>query len=167
VNQVNQAPENLDDFLKTLAIALLAWQVVESNLFLIFNFLVGQSNPAALSAVYHSVVSINTRREMVNAAAAVVLKDKQCLKEWGKLSERIRKRAKERNKLAHFELVFSIDNKGEREALLKPSIFNVKAEKEWEKKYDIKQIREWHRLFIALVGDLSKFLGNLPSALRA
>ena len=80
MNETDQVPENFDDFLKTLATALLNWQGIESNLFLIFNFLVGpHPNPAVLSSVYHSVVSINTRREMVDAAATVVLKNNQYL----------------------------------------------------------------------------------------
>ena len=44
----------MDDFLNALGAALLAWQPVETNLFLIFNFLVGpHRNPAVLSAVFH------------------------------------------------------------------------------------------------------------------
>jgi hypothetical protein len=167
MNQINQAPENLDDFLKALATALLNWQGVESNLFLIFNFLVGpHPNPAVLSSVYHSVVSINTRREMVDAAAAVILKENLYLKEWEKLSERIRKRAKIRNKLAHFGLAFHTDTKGKTKALLIPSIFDVR-DKIKDHEYDIKQIIEWNKLFNSLVADLSKFLDNLPSMLRA
>lgn len=167
MDQTNQVPENLDEFLKALATALLNWQGVESNLFLIFNFLVGpHANPAVLSSVYHSVVSINTRREMVDAAAAVILKENPYLKEWEKLSEEIRKRAKVRNKLAHFGLAFHTDIKGKTKALLKPSIFDVR-DKIKDPEYDIEQIIEWNKLFNSLVAGLSKFLNNLPSVLRA
>ncbi len=167
MNQTSQVPENLDDFLKALATALLAWQGVESNLFLIFNFLVGpHPNPAVLSSVYHSVVNINTRRVMVDAAAAVVLKDKPYLKEWEQLSDRISRKAAIRNKLAHFGLVFHNDTEGKTKALLKPSIFDVR-DKIKGSEYDIKQIIEWNRSFNSLVADLSDFLNNRPNWLRA
>lgn len=166
MNQINKVPEDLDDFLNALATALLTWQAVESNLFLIFNFLVGpHPNPAVLSSVYHSVVNINTRREMIDAAAAVVLKDKQYLKEWEKLSKKIREKARKRNYLAHFGLMFHTDIEGKTKALLKPSIFDVR-EKIKDHEYDIKQIRELNKLFNCLVADLSEFLDNLPAVLR-
>jgi hypothetical protein len=168
MNQINQVSENIEDFLKALATALLTWQGVEYNLFLIFNFLVGPppTNPAVLSSVYHSVVNINTRREMVDAAAAVVLKDKPYLKEWEELSNKIRKEAIKRNYLAHFGLALHTDTKGETKALLKPSIFDVR-DKNKDREYDINQIIEWNKLFISLVADLSDFLNKSSNWLGA
>lgn len=167
MNQTTQVPENFDDFLKILATALLTWQGVESNLFLIFNFLVGpHPKPAVLSSVYHSVVNINTRRQMVDAAAAVVLMGKQYLEEWEKLSKRIREGARKRNCLAHFGLALHTDTEGKTKALLKPSIFDIR-DKNKDSEYDINKIEEWNHLFHSLIADLSKFLNNLPTVLRA
>jgi len=164
--QINREPDNIDDFLRALASALLAWQSVENNLFLIFNFLVGpHKKSAVLSAVYHSVISLRHHLNMVNAAATVVLKDDPYLNVWNKLSERIGKSSRSRNNLAHFGLVAHTDIKGHTEALLKPSIFNVKAKSDEE--YDTQQIDEWRISFIALSSDLSKFLDELPSVLQA
>lgn len=164
MHQTNQVPENLDDFLKALATALLMWQSVESNLFLIFNFLVGPhpTNNAVLSSVYHSVMSINTRRKMIDAAATVILKDKPYLKEWEKLSQKIENGAKKRNYLAHFGLALHTDTKGKTKALLKPSIFDVR-DKNKGHEYDINQIREWNKSFDSLVAALSDFLNNRPN----
>jgi hypothetical protein len=165
-DQINKEPENLDDFLNALASALLAWQRVESNLFLIFNFLAGpHEQPAVLSAVYHSVIHLRPRLNMVNAAAAVVLKDDLSLDVWNKLSERISKSAGRRNNLAHFGLVSHTDIEGRTKVLLKPSIFNINAKPDAE--YNIKQIDEWRLSFITLSSDLSKFLDNLPAVLQA
>lgn len=162
----NKEPENLSDFLNSLASALLAWQGVENNLFLIFNFLVGpHKNPAVLSAIYHSVVNIEPRRKMVNAAAAIVLKDHPFLKEWDKLSEQIRKKSGSRNNLAHFGLVSHTGVDGKTTALLKPSIFNVKANPNAE--YNVKHIDEWHTEFNHLSAELSAFLGKLIPTLQS
>ena len=164
MKQTKQVPENIDEFLKALATALLAWQGVESNLFLIFNFLVAHPIPAVLSAVYHSVLSINTHRQMVDAAAAVVL-NKQYFDEWKKLSSKIKEQTKYRNHLAHFGLTLHTDGKGEMNALLTSSIFDARDNKYRE--YGIEQIREWNTLFNSLIADLSKFLDNFPAMLRA
>ncbi len=164
--QIKKESENIDDFLKALGAALLAWQRVESNLFLIFNFVVGpHRNPAILSAVYHSVVNITPRLKMTNAAVAIVLKDNPYLQEWTntKLYKRICDNANNRNKLAHFGLVKHI-TKGKSKLFLKPSIFDVTANHNCE--YDVKQIDKWRMAFIDLSSDLSKFLNNLPANLQ-
>lgn len=162
--QIKKESENIDDFLNALGAALLEWQSVESNLFLIFNFLVGtHRNPAILSAVYHSVVNITPRLKMTNAAAAIVLKDNPYLQEWTNLYEKIRDNANNRNKLAHFGLAKHI-TKGKSKLFLKPSIFDYNANHNCE--YDVKQIDKWRMAFIDLSSDLSKFLNNLPANLQ-
>lgn len=159
--------EHYDDFLKTFASTLLAWQFVENNLFLVFNFLVGHKKPAVLSAVYHSISSLKLRLDIVDAAAAVVLEDTPYLKEWKKLPERIRRNSKKRNYLAHFTLVSHTDGKGETKVLLKPSIFRINVSVEHDNGYDTRQLNEWRKSFDSLADDLRKFLDNLPRALKS
>ncbi|MGD0234613.1 MAG: hypothetical protein ABSC55_08745 [Syntrophorhabdales bacterium] len=172
MNRSKQVPENLDDFLKAFAEAFLAWQGVESNLFLIYNFLVGPDpNPALLSAKYNSVWPLNSHRKMVDDAAADVLKNNKCsLKEWEGLSRKISDGADRRNKLAHFELAYHTDADGKTKALLRPSIFKskIKTNKKYEEyeEYDIKQIREWEMSFHSIADGLSRFLNDLPAARR-
>jgi len=107
----------------------------------------------------------NTRRKMVDAAAKVVLKDNKYLKEWTKLSRKIEGESKNRNRIAHFGLISHTNSKRKTETyLLKPSIFNVANQ---DREYDIKQIKVWQKSFNSLAADMSKFLNNLPAALRA
>jgi hypothetical protein len=162
-----------DEFLHALAIAILSWQKVEGALFLIFYFLVGphrhpkvllSAYPSVLSAVYHSVINLNIRLKMIDAAAVIVLKDNIHLDKWKKLYERVRRQAVRRNELVHFGLVCHIGEKGN-ELRLKPSIFDVTQESHRE--YDLKQLKAWHESFIALANDLNLFLNDLPKALRS
>lgn len=158
----------MEDFLNALGAALLAWQPVETNLFLIFNFLVGpHRNPAVLSAVFHSVPGITARRKMIGEVMKVELKDKALIKEWSIISKRIEDNSKYRNNLAHFGLVKHLADK-ETILLLKPSLFNVVIKKERDKDgYDVKKLDEWRMSFMSLSGDMSNFLDRLPNAKRA
>ncbi|MBI3479947.1 MAG: hypothetical protein HY016_06270 [Nitrosomonadales bacterium] len=157
--------EEIDDFLKALASALLAWQGVEHNLFLIFNILAGpHKTPAVLSAIYYTSVTLKPQLAMVDAVANVVLDNNPYLEEWKKLSKNISEKAEKRNCLAHFGLVMH-SSKGKTIALLKPSIFNVKAKH--DRDYDIKSIDAWRESFISLASEISMFLDNLPSKLNA
>lgn len=163
-NTPNQE-EEIDNFLKAFASALLAWQRVEHNLFLIFNFLAGpHKTPAVLSAIYYTSVTLKPQLNMVNAVANIVLYNSPYLEEWKKLSKKISDKSEKRNCLAHFNLVMH-SSRGKTTALLKPSIFNVKAKHDLD--YDIKSIDEWRKSFISLTTEMSTFLDNLPSALNA
>ena len=76
-------------------------------------------NPAVLSAVYHSVIHLKPHLDMIDAAAAVVLKGNPYLEEWKKLSKKTKDSSKWRNYLAHFGLVAQTDIEGKTKALLK------------------------------------------------
>ena len=150
--------KNLYDLLYSLGAAILAWQSVENNLFLIFNFLVGpHRNPNVLSAAYHSVVNLNTRVEMIDAAAAVMLAETPHLDEWQKLSKRLKKNVGRRNALVHLGLVSYIYAKGKPPRLtIKPGIFDITQTPDLE--YNLKQIQEWHIAFDELSRDLATWL---------
>ena len=158
--------KDVDEFLYSLASALLSWQPVEAALFMIFNFLVGpHKNPNVLSATYHTVVNFNIRLAMIDAVAGLVLKDDPYLSEWEKLSKRASKAAKNRNVLVHFGLVTHTDHKGDKSLRLQPSAFDVTEQPGLQ--YDMKHIREWHDSFNVLSRDLNAFLTHLPPSLRS
>jgi hypothetical protein len=162
-NTLNQ--ERMDEFLKAFASALLAWQPIEHNLFLIFNFLAGpHKTPAVLSAIYYTSVTFKPQLMMVDAVANVVLDNNPYLEEWKKLAKKIGDKAEKRNYLAHFSLAMN-SSKGKENPLLKPSIFNIKANHEGD--YDIQSINAWRESFVTLENEMSTFLNNLPSALMA
>jgi hypothetical protein len=164
MHETTQNHEEIDGFLKAFSSALLAWQPVEHNLFLIFNFLAGpHKTPAVLSAIYYTSVTIKPQLAMVDAVANVVLNNSTSLDEWKKLSKKIRDKTEKRNYLAHFSLEMH-SSKGKANAWLKPSIFNVKAAH--DRFYDTKSIDDWRKSFISLATEMSTFLDNLPGALR-
>jgi hypothetical protein len=160
MQEQNLNEDELDDFLRALASALLAWQAVERNLFLIFNFLAGpHKTPAILSAIYYTSSSLRPQLTMVDAVAKVALCNNPYLDKWNVLFAEVQTKAKKRNNLAHFGLGV-LSSKGKVKAILKPSIFNVKAKDDQD--YDTKSIDAWRTSFISLASEMEVFLNNLP-----
>jgi hypothetical protein len=158
------ADDDLNSLLNAMARALLTWQKVEMNLFLIFNFLSANKNPAISSAIYYAQVHISPQIKIVNAVAKVVLNGNPYLEKWNDINEEINRKLKYRNKLAHFGLE-EYSSKGKTRLLLKPSIF--KSSPDHEQYYGIESIEEWSFAFISLADEMSKFLDDLPEALRS
>lgn len=157
---------DIDEFLHALSAAILTWQKVEQNVFLIFNLLLGpHQNPNVLSAAYHSVVNLNSRLGMINAAAAVALAESPLLKDWEKLRKRIGQNAARRNILVHFTLHEHIDANGRKTLRMLPSIFDARDRGETD--YDINQIVSWRRAFIELSNSLENFWHKASPVLRA
>lgn len=156
----SNTPNIEEAFLKFAVVhstALVYWSHVEARLFIIFGRLLRSRSRKAMSAVYHSVINVKTRLEMIDAAAKVTMHDAALLSDWGRLLDRIRERSSRRNDLAHFMLVQSRD--GTPTTVLRSSIFDSRAGKERE--YSIKQIKEISDSFVALKDDLDGFLKKL------
>lgn len=160
-NTLNQ--EGMDQFLMSFASALLSWQPIEHNLFLIFNFLAGpHKTPAVLSAIYYTSGTVKPQLKMVDAVAKVVLKDNPYLAEWENLERKISNSMEKRNYLAHFSLTRH-SSKDKESFFLKPSMFNIKAHH--ERDYGIESINAWRESFVTLENEMSTFLDNLPNEL--
>ena len=148
------------DLLLAHSFALVGWQFVETNIFFIFAHLIRSHNGRAMSAAYHSVINLNTRLDMIDSAAHVILAGKPLLDEWNRLLKRIKERASRRNDLAHFGLsMLSETSDTPGKTILISSIFDTREDKPRE--YDIKQIREISHSFSALKTDLDAFLEKL------
>src|SRR5690349_12368122 len=105
--------EHQQAFLETLGHAITQWQAVEMELFRIFARLVRCERYNTASAAFHSVVNFGTRLDMTHAAALVELGDSPLLKTWNSLYNRLYKRSKRRNHLAHFMLLYEPAKTGE------------------------------------------------------
>lgn len=86
-----------------LGAALTQWQTIENATTQLFCLLVNTGDGTA-SAVFNSVQSFRTRLEMVRAAAAVRLAKNEILDECMTLCDRLNKKARKRNELAHYTL---------------------------------------------------------------
>lgn len=158
---MTQSESKLDpDLLLAHSLALVGWQFVETNIFFIFAYLIRSQHGGAMSAAYHSVINLNTRLEMIDSAAHIILEGNPLLDEWNRLLKKIKKRARRRNDLAHFGIsMLSDKTKTPGKNVLVSSIFDPRESKVRE--YDIKQINEIYHSFILLKDDLDAFLQKL------
>ena len=101
--------------------AMSLWQLVESELGHIFCTLVGPFTAA--NAVYNSVMNLNIRLDMVNAALQARVTDADILAEWGTLCRSIKTKSEKRNKIAHFTVI--IDSRKNGEAVLVPNPIRI------------------------------------------
>lgn len=151
----NEYEKHKNDFFYAHSSALLSWQTVEQKLFFIFSDLVNAQSQDVSSAIFHSIVSLQTRLQIISAASAIVLKDNPLLAEWKKLKKEVEKASNFRNKLAHFELSFESSENDNAYLLIRPSIFDVTATE--NQLFQIKDIIEWKHFFEILSAQLNVF----------
>jgi hypothetical protein len=87
----------------------LAW--VEQNLCGLFEAFLGNRRDNVVGSAFYAVVNFNSKLEMVDAAAQLKLHGRR-LKTWDALYEKIRKKSKKRNEIAHFSIVMHGDWSG-------------------------------------------------------
>jgi hypothetical protein len=145
--------------------ALLGWQYVEQELFLIFNSLVRGRDHHIVSAVYHAIASFNSKLEMITDAMQVAFPETHLFAEWKRLRKTISDRAKNRNKLAHYMLLGHLPKKAEGAVTLRlaPSLFDVRHKSRG--KFDVKQIEAWDDSFHELTHKLDSFGKKMAAAL--
>lgn len=103
----------LADMLVAIGSALSNWQHVEAQVARVCLALITTDKKhRAASAAFHSVLSFRTKLDMTTAAAMMAL-DEPNLAEWRTLANRLDRKAKKRNELAHFSLVQDVDLDGQ------------------------------------------------------
>lgn len=161
--------EHEKEFLETVARSILEWQYVENNLFHIFSSLIRGRDHHLVSAAFHSVISLNARLGMIDAAAQLALAATVLLDEWNRLEKAVRAHMKKRNALVHFQVMGNIPPEADGPVTLRltPSIFDVRINRK-RPEYDLKQIEDFGRSFDKLASELDQFckrlLASLPSA---
>jgi hypothetical protein len=101
-NNVDENASEEEKFLGTFARTFLSRQFVEQNLSAIFLLLCAGPSQAAVSAAYHSVLTLNIRLRMISSAVKIGLnKHTKLAAQWPPLSDLVTARAANRNNLAH------------------------------------------------------------------
>jgi hypothetical protein len=111
-------------FYGALGKAITQWQEVEQALAMLFLDAHTQDTWLRANVVFHSVLSFETRMDMVDAALKVS-RSKAFLAKWEPLFKRCAKRAKRRNQLAHFTLSVDPNRRAGYRCHLRPSIFDA------------------------------------------
>jgi hypothetical protein len=150
-------------FFEQLGNAIGAWQLVEMQMFRVYARLLRCENPAVASATFHTVINLNTKLDMTNAAAAITLSGSALLEKWDSLSSRIRKRVKRRNTLAHFVVIYGVNKPvSESGPYLQPSIFDVRPSATAAAQLDHHRIKAIGESFGRLSEDIARFVNLLP-----
>ena len=157
--------QHAKEFFEAYGRAMLGWQYVEQNLFLIFSSLVRGRDHHIVSAAYHSIVSLNSKLEMITEAMQVAFPETPLLAEWRRLRRTINDRAKNRNTLAHYMLLGHLPKEAEGSVTLRlaPSLFDVRHKRRGE--FDIKQIEAWDASFDDLTHKLEAFGKKMAASL--
>ena len=143
-------------FFEAYGRAVLSWQYVEHEMFLLFSALIRAPDPATASGAYHAVVNFRTRLSMINAAAQAALKALHpgLWDDWIGAKAILSAYSGKRNDLAHMTLL-GVTKNDEISLRLGPGIFIDTGGD--PKSYALEDIEDVSREFI----DFAKFLDEL------
>jgi len=163
-NNVDENASEEEKFLGTFARTFLSRQFVEQNLSAIFLLLCAGPSQAAVSAAYHSVLTLNIRLRMISSVVKIGLnKHTKLAAQWPPLSDLVTARAANRNNLAHFNVVSHTAKGGATSYRLSPTIYNPLAT---NRQFDIPQMLLFRDGFIAVAHQLHDFELAIDSAFR-
>ena len=152
-------------FMGALAGAITQWQIVELELYRVFSLLIRCEKPEVGSAVFHSFANFDMRLGMTHAAALIELKGCPLFGRWVDLHNRMRKRARRRDELAHFMLRHCVHKSGELFFALEPSIFDATGDVVRKiPRYSLRFIEAIERSFGGLSEDVHSFTETLSAA---
>ena len=125
-------PTQVRELFMAMAAALVQWEHVEDELFLLLQKLLNYPNETICSVIFHGPPSFEGRRVLVNRIVDASMMPKDARTKWKKLSERIASASKKRGQVAHFGLGFEVEFIGPREEMkyrlinphLRPSLKN-------------------------------------------
>lgn len=164
--------DEVQQFYHALGHAISRWSLVEIALARIFAYFVakdGQS-PGA-NAAFHSAINFNVKLDMTDAAAQWALfVEASNRDDWKTLKNRLGRKSKKRNELAHFMVTTCIppDDQGF-SVHLEPSLGDMNAFLEYHgdpPKLNLNDVRQRAESFKKLAGDLGSF-GVKIGALKA
>jgi hypothetical protein len=158
--------QHAKEFFEAYGRAMLQWQYVEANLFLIFSSLIRGRDHHAVSAAYHAVVNLNSKLDMITEVMRVLFPEAPLLSDWERLRKKVSKQSANRNVLAHFVVLghLSAEAEGPVTLRLARSIYDVRHRTPAE--YDLNQIATWDKSFGILADKLDIFGKELVVALK-
>ena len=156
--------EQESPFFEALGRAIGNWQLVEMELFRVYERLVRCENSGVASAAFHSIIGFRIRLDITDAAAEVALQE-PLLSAWRTLSARTVRQSKRRNSLAHFVVVYGVNPPAMAAygPFLRPSIFDVtRKPRAGDQPIDIQRIRRMGQAFDLLARSIQAFVTSLP-----
>jgi hypothetical protein len=157
--------QHAKEFFEAYGRAMLGWQYVEAELFLIFSSLIRGKDHHVVSAAYHAVVNLNSKLDMITEAIQVAFPETLLFSEWEKLRKKIQTSARNRNKLAHYMLLGHLPKQADGLVTLRlaPSLHDARHKSRAE--LDTKRIAAWDESFNELSHKIDAFGKELTAAL--
>ncbi|HBY41463.1 MAG TPA: hypothetical protein DEH24_18680 [Alteromonas sp.] len=145
-----------DNFYIAYGEALGAWANVEHSLSSVFEFHISSNELLVSHAVFWSLQGFRARLDVTTAAVESSGRSPDAIEEWRKISTKLSRKSKSRNKLAHFSPCFGREKPGRdyRMFLGDPkSPFSGSIIRQEE-------LKEWTSAFINLSHETSRFFHN-------
>lgn len=137
---LNMNPTHLE-FYATLGYAITQWAHVEEALYQVYWVGMGQPDNLTANASFYSIINFNAKASMVDSVMTVRYAHMpEILARWRNVYNRLIKRAKDRNDLAHFQVVGALD-KGKMALSLVPHLFNPKRDPAFSGKQEVPSYR--------------------------
>lgn len=150
------------DFYSALGMAITQWEFVEAELCNTFIRLVGAQNGIAANTAFYSVVSVEGRLKMLDAAAKITLNRASALfNEWDEIYKKIKAAKKKRNAMAHFSVVQGHFDK-DRHFRLQPSLHDLQSFGTTVTTLYYDDLRAASELFAEIAEGLSLYNSKLP-----
>jgi len=146
------------DFYTLYGECMACWSRVEMSLFSIYILLLDASDYNVASSVFHSTIGFRTKLTMVNSIVnSSQLINSDDIELWKKLSDKLSKKSRRRNELAHNTVCYGRDSVHKERKLF---ITHIGKFKEGNRIYihDLKQIRD---LFEKLNADINIYWNKI------
>lgn len=112
------------EFYATLGLAITSWAHVERALFFVYFRAVGSPASQVPSAAFFSIINFNAKLSMVDSVMTWRYDSyPEVLERWVNISNKLRKRARRRNELAHWQLLID-STEGNHAHRLTPQLFD-------------------------------------------
>jgi len=147
-------------FMETHARAMFEWETVEQKLLYIFSALVRSASPAVSTAIFHVVVNLHTRLNMIDAAAKTFLTDPDLAADWVALRERVIATSRHRDRLALFTA--ASDPGAKTSPRRRATDFDMVTTSTED--VDLRQVKEWRGEFQVLAAELDRYMDRVEAA---
>jgi hypothetical protein len=154
-------------FLETLGRAITFWQVVETELYEVYEAAIGPQRPGATASGFHAIQTFNIKLAATDAAVRFCLAEKTDLHaEWEKIRRSAVNKSMRRNQLVHFSTFIMVDAKNENERIrLEPQLHDYRHKESDAPRFRVTEIAKFAERFVDLASQLRTFKRRLSAAL--
>ena len=154
-------PDFEKPFLRSFGRAVLSWQDVEEELYLLFALLIRGEDIEIVSAAFHAIQGASAKFSVVDNACKVVVENGELAAEWKRLGKKINKCMTDRNALAHF----SVSSKVNEPPQIGRSFFDKRAAPKRYRPLGIEDFDQFTQTFANLVEEMRAFYEALQGPL--